>query len=205
MEGSWWLFRTGERWRGGPEHEIRAVVGSSEYVAVGYRLARLTVVRTADEQTLVGHLGPDLLGADWDATEAVRRLAAEPDRTIGEALLDQRNLAGIGNLYRAEVLFLRGLSPWTPVQATPDLPAVVDLAERLLSANRLRTEQATTGSLRQGAQHWVYRRAGQACRRCGSRVRSADLGPAGQERRIYWCPRCQPGPEPARLARPSGA
>jgi endonuclease-8 len=203
MEGEWWLFRAGERRRRGPEHEIRAIVGTAAYVAVAYRLAELTVVPTAQEETLVGHLGPDLLGPDWDPEEAVRRLSAQPDRTIGEALLDQRNLAGIGNLYRSEVLFLRGVAPWTPVRDTPDLPAVVALAERLLAANRLRTEQATTGSLRQGSQHWVYRRAGQPCRRCRTMVRSAELGPAGEERRIYWCAMCQPGPEPATLLRPS--
>ena len=197
MEGSWRLYRPGERWSGGPAHQIRVVFATSAVTAVGYRLKQVTVVPTADEGDVVGHLGPDLLGPDWDAAEALRRLNARGDRAIGVALLDQRNLAGIGNLYRAEVLFLREVSPWTPVAAVPDLPAVVDLARRLLDANRERPVQATTGSLRRGEQHWVYGRAGQPCRRCGTRIQSADLGDEPdadpQARRAYWCPHCQPG------------
>jgi endonuclease-8 len=193
MDGSWWLYRPGDRWRGGSDHQIRVVLATSELTAVAYRLKTVTVVPTAEESTLVGHLGPDLLGPDWDLDEAVRRIAAAPERTIGEALLDQRNLAGIGNLYRAEVLFLRGLSPWRPVRDVPDLPAVVELSRRLLDANREVVDQLTTGSRRQGETHWVYRRAGKPCLRCRTRIRSADLGAGPQARRVYWCPHCQPG------------
>lgn len=192
MDGSWWLGENGQPWRGGPEHQIRAVLGTEKYTAVAYRLKALTVVYTTEESKIVGHLGPDLLGPDWDLAEAVKRLSAQPDRTIGEALLDQRNLAGIGNLYRAEILFLRGVSPWTLVRDTPDLPELVSLAERVMSANRLRAEQATTGSLAPGTQHWVYRRAGHPCRRCGTKILSADLGPMAEERRAFHCPTCQP-------------
>jgi len=192
MDGSWWLYRPGDRWRGGSDHEIRVVLATSAITAVGYRLKTVTVVPTERESELVGHLGPDLLGPDWDLAEAVRRIEAAPERTIGEALLDQRNLAGIGNLYRAEVLFLRGLSPWRPVRDVPDLPGVVELSRRLLVANRERPDQITTGSLRTGEHHWVYRRAGKPCRRCGVRIRSADLGDGTQARRAYWCPHCQP-------------
>jgi endonuclease VIII len=197
MDGSWRLYRAGERWTGGPGHQIRVVLSTAEMSAIGYRLKQVTVVPTAAEHDIVGHLGPDLLGSDWDPAEAVRRLAAQPERTVGAALLDQRNLAGIGNVYRAEVLFLRGISPWTPVAGIADLPALVTLAQRLLFANRERPEQATTGSLRRGEQHWVYGRAGQPCRRCGTPVRAADLGDDPDEptaRRAYWCPSCQPGP-----------
>lgn len=201
MEGSWWLYRPGERWRGGPEHQIRVFLVTAPITAVGYRLRTVTVVATADESGLVGHLGPDLLSPDWDPEEALRRIEARPDRPIGTALLDQRNLAGIGNLYRAEVLFLRGVSPWTPVREVADLPAMVALSRRLLDANRLQPDQTTTGSLRRGEQHWVYRRAGAPCRRCGTRIRSADIGDDPEYRRAYWCPRCQPGPGPADPAR----
>jgi endonuclease-8 len=197
MDGSWWVYGPGQSWRGGQQHQIRAIFSTGALTAVGYRLADLNVVPTADEHTLVGHLGPDLLGADWDPAEAVRRLLAQPDRPIGEALLDQRNLAGIGNLYRAEVLFLRGVSPWTPVAEAGDLLAMTELSKRLLLANRDRPEQSTTGSLRRDARSWVYGRSGQPCRRCGSRIRAADLGPGVTARRVYWCPRCQPGPGPA--------
>jgi endonuclease-8 len=192
MDGSWWLYRPGDLWRGGSDHQIRVVLATSRLTAVAYRLKTVTVVPTAEESTLVGHLGPDLLGADWDLDEAVRRIAAAPERTIGEALLDQRNLAGIGNLYRAEVLFLRGLSPWRPVRDVPDLPRLVELSRRLLDANREAVDQATTGSLRHGETHWVYRRAGKPCLRCRTRIRAADLGAGPQARRVYWCPHCQP-------------
>ncbi|MDQ1655734.1 MAG: endonuclease [Cryptosporangiaceae bacterium] len=196
MDGAWWIYGPGQSWRGGQDHQIRAIFGTGELTAVAYRLKELTVVPTADEDTLVGHLGPDLLGPDWDPAEAVRRIAADPDRTIGEALLDQRNLAGIGNLYRAEVLFLRGISPWATVASCGDLRPVVELSARLLSANREKPDQSTTGSTRKDGRSWVYGRGGLPCRRCGTPIQAADLGPALTSRRVYWCPHCQPGPVP---------
>lgn len=95
MDGVWRAYTPGERWTARPAHLIRVVLHSPGAVAVGYHLHELALVPTAEEGSLVGHLGPDLLGPDWDADEAVRRLVAEPERTIGEALLDQRNLAGV--------------------------------------------------------------------------------------------------------------
>jgi len=154
-------------------------------------------VATAREDTLVGHLGPDLLGPDWDPDEAVRRLAGQPDRPIGEALLDQRNLAGVGNMYKVEVLFLHRLNPWAPTGAAPDLRAVVGTAHRLLYANREHPAQSTTGSLRRDEQHWVYGRAGRPCRRCGSSIQVADQGRAPEARVTFWCPTCQPPINPA--------
>jgi endonuclease VIII len=205
MDGSWRVFRPGERWRGGPGHLIRVVLRTDPAVAVGYHLHELDLVPGDREDTLVGHLGPDLLGADWDETEAVRRIAAHPATSIAEALLDQRNLAGMGNLYKAETLFLRGVSPWTPVAEVSDLPGMVHLAQRLVAANRGRWTQSTTGSLRKGETSYVYGRRGLPCRRCGTLIRKAEQG----ERVTYWCPSCQPptGPEatdgpPAAAAEP---
>nr|WP_269204561.1 hypothetical protein [Motilibacter deserti] len=162
-----------------------------------------------DEEEAVGHLGPDLLGPDWDRDEALRRLRAQPDREIGQALLDQRNLAGIGNLYKAEALFLQGVSPWTRVEDVPDLPALVERARVLLERNKAHPEQSTTGESRRGRQHWVFERSGQPCRRCGTAVLLAEQGDAPYARLTYWCPRCQPGPAPAPMrradvARPAG-
>jgi endonuclease-8 len=191
MDGSWHLFRPGQRWRG-PAHEIRAVLANAAWEAVGYRLHDVELVPTSAEDRLVGHLGPDLLGPDWDPAEATRRLAADPAREIGRALLDQRVLAGIGNVYKAEALFVRGISPFTPVGAAGDLTKLVQTAHRLLSANREHPEQSTTGSLRRGEQHWVYLRAGQPCRRCGTPVRTADQGDPPHQRPTWWCPHCQP-------------
>lgn len=196
MDGAWRVYRPGERWRGGPTHLIRVVLRTDQAVAVGYHLHELAVVPTAQEGQLVGHLGPDLLGPDWNAEKAVRRLLTQPDQEISTALLDQRNLAGVGNLYKCEVLFLRGVSPWTRVRAVPDLPGLVDLAHRLLMANRHRWLQITTGSTRKGEQTWVFGRAGSPCRRCGETIRKVKgNGTAGSptDRLTYWCPRCQPG------------
>ncbi|RGC70095.1 Endonuclease 8 1 [Micromonospora sp. MW-13] len=190
MDGAWRAYAPGERWTARPAHLIRAVLRGPEAVAVGYHLHELALVPTAEEGALVGHLGPDLLGADWDPAEAVRRLAAHPAATIGEALLDQRNLAGVGNLYKCEVLFLRGISPWTPVGAVPDLAGTVTLARKLLAANRGRWTQSTTGSLHRGRTSYVYGRRAQPCRRCGTAIRREELG----ERVTYWCPACQPAP-----------
>ncbi|GLZ11107.1 putative endonuclease 8 2 [Actinomadura sp. NBRC 104425] len=195
MDGVWRVRRAA-----GPpprDHRIRLVLGNAEWLALGYRLGTVNLLRTAEEHRAVGHLGPDLLDADWGpgpAAEAVRRLAEQPARPIGEALLDQTRLAGIGNVYKAEVLFLRGVHPWTPVGDVPDLPDLVDLAHRLLDANRDRRGHITTGDRRPGREHWVYGRAGLPCRRCGTRVRRADQGPDAAERVTFWCPHCQPAP-----------
>jgi len=195
MDGTWRVFGPRERWSGRPAHLIRVVLRTADVVAVGYHLHELDLVRTPHEDRLVGHLGPDLLGTDWDAAEAVRRLSARPDRAIADALLDQRNLAGIGNLYKSETLFLRGLNPWTTVEKVPDLPALVALSQRLLAANKGRWNQATTGSLRRGEQHWVFERAGSPCRRCRTTIKRATEG--DHARITYWCPNCQPGEVPA--------
>lgn len=203
MEGTWGVYRAGEPWRKRPAHLIRVVLETERVAAVGYHLHDVALVPTTKEDELVGHLGPDLLGPDWDPDEAVRRLCAAPARDIGTALLDQRNLAGIGNLYKAEICFLRGISPWARVDAVPDLPAVVDLARRLLHANRERWAQVTTGDTRRGRQVWVFERSGKPCLRCATLVRSAQHGGGPIEDRLtYWCPSCQPGPSPAGQRRP---
>ncbi len=208
MDGSWHLYAPGDRWTGGPDWQVRVVLENAQWQAVGYRLPVVALVETAAEDTVVGHLGPDVLGPDWDADEALRRITADPEQEIGLALLDQRNLAGLGNLYRTEVLFLRGLTPWVRVCDVPDLAALIDRGQRLMLANRDRWEQTTTGSLRRGEDHWVFERAGKPCRRCGTRVLSAEQGQAPQQRLSYWCPRCQLGPAPAPLTqrrpRPTG-
>ena len=116
----------------------------------------------------------------------------DPDRPLNEALLDQRNLAGIGNLYANELCFISGRHPQSRVADVPDLPRLVTRAAALLRANRERTEQATTGDIRRGHTTWVYRRERAACRRCGTRIEVAMTGPAGRERATYWCPACQP-------------
>ncbi|PYC78894.1 DNA glycosylase [Streptomyces tateyamensis] len=201
MEGRWQVYRAGERWTGGAGHQIRAVLGTATHTAVGYRLGLVELLRTAAEATAVGHLGPDLLAPDWgeaSAAEAVRRLLAVPGRPVGEALLDQRNLAGIGNVYANELCFLAAVTPWTPIGELAGPERVVAAAHRLLYVNRLRPGHVTTGELRPDRAHWVYGRAGRPCRRCGTPVRTASQGTAPQQRVAYWCPTCQRGPEPPR-------
>ena len=191
MQGSWHVYRPRERWRG-PAFEVRAVLTTEAWLAVGFRLPVLEVIPTASESDVVGHLGPDLLGPDWDAAEALRRLAAEPERAIGEALLDQRVMAGLGNIYKCEVCFLRGLHPWTPVGRVVDLSAAVVLSKRLITANKTTGSQITTGDARHGRQRWVYGRGGEPCRRCRAPIMRAQQGEGTGERVTYWCPRCQP-------------
>ena len=169
------------------------MLANDTWQAVGYLLAMVQVIPSKNEDAVVGHLGPDLLGPDWDSAEAVRRLRQQPERPIGEALLDQRNLAGIGNIYSAEMLFLRGVNPWRPVGQVADLRALVELAQRLLDANKERSAIITTGVTRRGEENWVY-----GARPAVPPLRHPDRqGRPGRRRRgprdvTFWCPRCQP-------------
>ncbi|MBC7519280.1 MAG: Fpg/Nei family DNA glycosylase [Microbacteriaceae bacterium] len=190
MEGSWHLYQHGTKWRR-PAHTARIVLETADWVAVGYSLGVLEVLATDDEDTVVGHLGPDLLGPDWDAAEALIRLTADPQRPGGLALLDQRVLAGLGNVYRNELCFLRGMLPTRPVGEVADPRRLIALAHRLIDANKDRSERTTTGTLR-GATDWVYSRRGKPCLRCGTKIRQGTLGENElQLRETFWCPHCQ--------------
>lgn len=195
MDGSWRVYAPGERWRGGPSHQIRAILGNAEQIAVGYRLPVLELLRTRDEEQVVGHLGPDLLGPDWAPGTALDNLLTDPGRALGEALLDQRNLAGIGNVYKSELSFMARVTPWLPVGELPPGVAerLVATAHRLLEANKERFDRRTTPGARRTEQHlFVYGREGRPCLRCGTPIRKA-----GQDERVtYWCPGCQSGPTP---------
>jgi endonuclease VIII len=190
MEGMWRLFAPGQPWRQ-PAFQARAVLTTASVVSVGFELGITELVRRDEEHTVVGYLGPDLLGPDWDAAEAIRRMSASLETPVFVALLDQRNLAGIGNEFANELCFVRGLLPTTPVREVKDLPALMKLAERMLQANKGRTTRSTTGDLRPGRTSWVHTRKGQPCRRCGTRLLGAELGPELQKRQVAWCPNCQ--------------
>ena len=191
MEGTWQIYRPGEPWRV-KLHEVRAVLETKSRVAIGVRLGALDLLRTSHEPRVVGHLGPDVLGPDWDPEEVLRRLQADPDREIGIALIDQGVMAGPGNIYKSEALFLRGVNPREPVGRVRDLPALVDAMKRVMEANRSTARQVTTGDTRPGRRHWVYGRPGQPCRRCGSTISRASQGPEATARLTFWCPSCQP-------------
>jgi endonuclease VIII len=191
MDGSWRIRPAAAGPPRKDAYQVRVVLANAEWQAVGYLLGITEILPTAREHQVTGHLGPDLLGPGWDAAEAVRRLAADAGRPIGEALLDQRNLAGIGTVYLAEMLFLQGIGPWRPAGDVEDLPALVERGHRLLDANKTRLGQVTTADTRPGRQRWVYGRAGRPCRRCGTLIKRGEQGPPGQERLRFWCPNCQ--------------
>ncbi|WP_077489359.1 DNA-formamidopyrimidine glycosylase family protein [Sinomonas mesophila] len=201
MEGSWQVYPPGSRWRK-PAHTARAVLTAEDGTsAVGFSLGSLEVIPTAEEGSAVGYLGPDLLGPDWDPALAEGNLRARPGRAVGQALLDQRNLAGIGNVYRCELCFLGRVHPADPVASVPDLPGMVATAKRLLEANKSRPRN-TVGGFGPRNATWVYGRTGQPCLRCRTRIEHGTLGEPVpgtgartgdlRERDIYWCPSCQP-------------
>ncbi len=189
MDGAWFIYRPGEKWRH-PAFKVRAIVGTAERDAVGVDLAEIEVVPTRDEAQLVGYLGPDPLAEDWDPAEAVRRLSADT-RSIHVALLDQRNVAGFGNEYAAELLFLRESSrpgrrlrsmppPSSNSACAPSEPTAIALGAR------------SRASIDPGQATWVYGRAGKPCRRCGTLIRRGEQGADPTRERItFWCPSCQ--------------
>jgi endonuclease VIII len=196
MNGSWHRYRPGERWRR-PPSRARLVLEVPGAVAVCFDapVVELFETRAAAIHPTLRALGPDLLDADWgqdDAAEARRRLraAARADRTISEALLDQRAIAGIGNIWRNETLFAERIDPFAVVRDVDDatLDRLVETARRLL--------RTSAGVAPGRAPTRVYRRAGRPCPRCGTLIRAAPIR-SDVPRTTYWCPSCQ---EPARVA-----
>ncbi|MTB72055.1 Fpg/Nei family DNA glycosylase [Arsenicicoccus sp. MKL-02] len=189
--------------------DVRAVVGCETATAIGTMLGMIDLVRTADEGRLVGHLGPDLLGPDWDPEVAVANLQRRPDREIGAALLDQRNLAGVGTMWDAEVLHLERVWPWTPVAEldAARLRSIVTRVQALVDASKVLRQSTSTGSLAPGQEMLVHGRSGLPCRRCGGPVRLSRIGEAPQDRAMFYCPVCQGGLGPdddGRRQRPLG-
>src|SRR3984957_11084012 len=183
MDGSWRVTSRAKR----VDYRVRIILEASDIRAVGIDLAVLEILDRAHDGDAVEHLGPDLLGDDWDPKLAAANLTARPDRPIAEALLDQRVLAGIGNVYCNELCFVGGRLPTAPVSAVSDPHRLVSRARDILWTNRFRVNRCTTGDTRRGRQLWVYGRAGQSCRRCGTAIAFDDTG----DRVTYWCPACQ--------------
>ncbi|MDN4160744.1 DNA-formamidopyrimidine glycosylase family protein [Nocardioides abyssi] len=199
MDGSWSVTGPGKQLPRRLMPDVRIVLATDAgHTAYGIKLHEVELVETAREHELVGHLGPDPLREDWDAEEAVRRLRAEPDVPLVSALLDQRKVAGWGNLWANELAYLVGRSPWTPI-GDVDVERLVALGARALrhSATVEGAYQVTTGIGRKGESHWVTGRAGRTCLRCGTEVQVvAELPNDPAHRRTWWCPHCQPGPGP---------
>jgi endonuclease VIII len=203
MAGSWHVYRPGERWQR-PRSAMRVVVETADFQAVAFDVA-VAEFRTARElarDPALAALGPDVLGAGFDEGEAARRLRERGSLGIGAALLDQRALAGIGNVFKSEVCFAERVHPFTPVAGLDDatLLRLVRTARRFLEMNVRESSGAgmvtypglrrTTGRADPSARLWVYGRVGKPCRVCGERIRLERRGL--QARSTYFCPRCQP-------------
>jgi endonuclease VIII len=194
MSGSWHRYRPGERWRR-PVRQASAILETAESVAVAFNTPVVELLTDAElrRSPPLSALGPDLLGGTFDTDEALRRLRERDGEQLGNALLDQRAVAAVGNVYKSEVAFTEGLDPWAPVGAVEDerLRAALTTARRLLSANTRGGARVTTGSGSRGQGLWVYGRGGRPCRRCGTLIRVERQGELA--RLTFWCPRCQPG------------
>ncbi len=204
MNGSWHLYRHGERWWRGPQ-AMRVRVDTADWVAVAFDVpvAEFVTAKQLASTGPVAALGRDLLKPGFDRDEAIRRVRAAGAVPIAQALLNQRLVAGIGNVYKSEVLFLAGIHPDTTAGAVPraGLESVMDIARGLLGDNVLPGTAAaiqTYRSLRRTDRRtdpadslWVYSRAGQPCRRCGTVIASKKMGV--DARTTYWCPNCQNG------------
>lgn len=206
MQGSWTVLGPGRRLPAGVRDRARLLLHLDDgSTAVALDMPVVDLLATSREAEVVGHLGPDLLDPAFDSARAGANLSRLPGRPVVAAVLDQRNVAGAGNLWTVESLFLRGVFPWTPVAAV-DIDPLVDLLVRLLASGLRSPGMVTTGDRRPGRTHWVYGRAGRPCRRCGTPVAfrpahgGADLrrpsrvldGDDLVDRDTWWCPSCQP-------------
>ena len=193
MKGSWHRYRPGERWRL-PARLASAVLETSDAVAVAFSTPVLELLTDAGiaRSRPLRELGPDLLGDDFDAAEALRRLRERDGEQLATALLDQRAVAGVGNVIKSETCFIERLDPWAPVRRFSDaeLASALQTARRLLRANVGGGARVTTGSRVRGRSLWVYGRAGRPCRRCGTLIRAGRQGELA--RATSWCPTCQP-------------
>jgi endonuclease-8 len=203
MSGSWHLYRAGERWRRS-RREMRAVIATAEFEAVAFNVpvAKFYNAKTLARNSTIPKLGPDLLGAKFAADDAKTRLLAHGDEQIANVLLNQRVMAGLGNVYKSEVLFACGIHPFRQVGTlTPaEIDCILERARRFLEANvkdgadggmvTYTGLRRTTRASDPGARLWVYRRQGKECRRCGAKIMMQRQGPGA--RSTYWCPVCQP-------------
>lgn len=183
-------------------HTVRAVLWTADLLAIGDRLGMLDLVETVHEDRLVGHLGPDLLDRSFDRELALANLVREPRTAIAEALLDQRNLAGIGTIYASEPLFEHRVNPWLPVgQVGHDvLAAVVDTARLwMVRSCKVSVSAQRASSTPVPADGWlprryrVFGREGRPCRRCGTPIRQSTVGAPPRAREFRYCPVCQGG------------
>ncbi len=190
MEGRWATGAAGERPAAGPHWQIRAWLQTADTQAVGLRLGIVEVVLTANEDRIIGHLGPDVLAVGFDPVAAAANVQAQGERPLGAALLDQRVISGLGTIWVAETASHAGVSPWTAARDAASLSEALDRTRTQMQASvdaRGRVDRPRPG---------VYGRNGQPCRRCGTPIRMGRIAVPPADRVTYWCPQCQPGPVP---------
>jgi endonuclease-8 len=201
MNGSWHIYRPGERWQR-PHRDMRIVIETAAMHAVAFTVpvAEFLTSRELAGHDLVAELGPDPLSDTFDPDRAIERMQAQGDTEIADVLLDQRVIAGIGNVFKSEVLFGARVNPFVPVSrlTREQLQTIVDVATRFMRANvvsgfsRTTGMRRTTGRADPSARLWAYGRGGQPCRRCGTPISRQKQGPFA--RSTYWCARCQSNP-----------
>jgi len=203
MSGSWHIYRPGERWKR-PRADMRIIIRTARYEAVAFSVpvAQFHTARSLERSTAIPKLGPDLLKESFAESEAKARIRARADEEIGNVLLDQKVMAGIGNVFKSEICYVCGIHPFRRVSSLSEreIDCLVDSARKLMAANV--TEAAgdqivtytglrrTTGRSDPTARVWVYQRKGEECRRCGTTIEMRRQGPGA--RSSYWCPECQP-------------
>jgi endonuclease-8 len=200
MNGSWHIYRPGARWRR-PAREMRVLVATADVVAVGFNIPVAELLSSADvaRHPQLAALGPDVAAEGFDRALVLRRMRNAGDLAVADVLLDQRVLAGIGNVLKSEILFVARINPFTSMKDLSDDAVVraLDVAARLMKMNiaeasvtgPVRFGRHTTGSLDPFQKLWVYGRGGKPCRRCGTPIKSRQTGDGA--RVTYWCPNCQ--------------
>jgi endonuclease-8 len=207
MSGSWHLYRTGERWRMG-RGQMRVVIRTADWEAVGFNIpvAEFHTARSLERSSQVPKLGPDILSENFTVESGVARMAAygreNPEAEIAVVLLNQRVMAGLGNVYKSEVAFAARVNPFRAMRTITvrEMQAMVDIAQRYMKANIVEGKgdgivtysgnRRMTRAMDHEERLWVYRRQGQECRRCGAKIMMRKQGT--QARSTYWCPDCQP-------------
>ncbi|MGB0065311.1 MAG: DNA-formamidopyrimidine glycosylase family protein [Terracidiphilus sp.] len=207
MNGSWHIYRRGERWQVARVH-MRIVIANAEYEAVGFRVpvAKMHTAASLERDLRVAHAENDVLRAEFDGAAALKRLMACGSEAIADALLDQSVVAGVGNVFKSEICFVNGLHPFRRVDSLTreEAAAAIAYAQKLLKANVLEDsgdtivtyrgqQRRTTHASDPSESLWVYGRAGEACRRCGEAIRRRIQG--ADARVTFWCPQCQAMPD----------
>lgn len=211
MEGSYRLRPATEMTasaRANPQ--LRVLAETAEWAVLGLRLGLVELWPSSESAQRLAYLGPDILGPTWDIERAVTSVKADPGRPIGDALLDQRNLAGIGTFWASEGLFIRRISPWSPTSALPveDISGLLDRIANLMTRAAATGIQSSTGRDGRDEEAFAHARSGRPCRRCNDTIRVAGIGPAPRTRTMFYCPTCQGGLAPTddgRRQRPLGA